>query len=422
MDSKFRKKKEVKIIDNIICDDICCDETYLLNEIVKNTSIETPENIPEIIDENSANYTEKCPKKRGDIQYQCSLCDIQFTRKDNYDRHLFTQKHMIKTTPTSNIENEDTLRCNVCNITYNSKKDLKRHFGTKKHLINIGELQKSSIFKCDICNIVFNKKTILNKHILSKSHIVKEGSLNNGRNKTNKKKVEDTMNSETLAYLDIINKMLVENKELRNFFVGQNQELIKVMVEQNTKLIESSTKTNSVSNNTSNIIHGNVNNHRFNINFFLNEHCKDAINLPDFIENIEVSHIDLENNAQLGFVDGISKIILDNMKQLSVYERPIHCTDTKRETMYIKCNDKWSKEDSEEKLHKAIQNVSYKGIGVLNEWKESNPEYKDINSDFSEKCLIMTKHTMAGYNRDSFYPKIIKNISKETVLDKTQIE
>jgi uncharacterized C2H2 Zn-finger protein len=94
MDSKFRKKKEVKIIDNIICHDICCDEIYLLNEITKSTSIETPENIPEIIDENSANYTEKCPKKRGDIQYQCSLCDIQFTRKDNYDRHLFTQKHI----------------------------------------------------------------------------------------------------------------------------------------------------------------------------------------------------------------------------------------------------------------------------------------------------------------------------------------
>jgi hypothetical protein len=154
----------------------------------------------------------------------------------------------------------------------------------------------------------------------------------------------------------------------------------------------------------------------------LNEKCKDAINLPEFIENIEVSYMDLENNAELGFVDGISKIILDNMKQLSVYERPIHCTDTKRETLYVKYDNKWTKEDSEEKLNKAIQNVSYKGIGVLNEWKESNPEYQDINSEFSEKCLIMTKNTMAGYNRESFYPKIIKNISKETVLDKTQIE
>ena len=233
---------------------------------------------------------------------------------------------------------------------------------------------------------------------------------------------EEIVQSDPAMYLDVINKMLVENKELRNFFVGQTQELIKVMVEQNTKMIESTKNSNTVSNNTSNIIHGNVNNHRFNINFFLNEKCKDAMNLPEFIENIEVSHIDLENNAQLGFVDGISKIILDNMKQLSVYERPIHCTDTKRETLYVKYDNKWTKEDSEEKLNKAIQNVSYKGIGVLNEWKESNPEYQDINSEFSERCLIMTKNTMAGYNRESFYPKIIKNISKETVLDKTQIE
>jgi hypothetical protein len=412
MGEVFRRKKEVIFSSQNNCNDKCSENSCTIDENEKNTSEKYPKKIIESGNNTGVNYAENDPPKRGN---QCSLCNIEFARKDNYDRHLLSKKHI-----TNSKLNSEELYCNVCNIKYSSKKDLKRHFGTNKHLINIGELQKSTIFECEICNIVFNKKTILNKHILSKSHIVKEGSLNNGRN--NKKKVEDTMNSETLAYLDIINKMLVENKELRNFFVGQNQELIKVMVEQNTKLIESSTKTNSVSNNTSNIIHGNVNNHRFNINFFLNEHCKDAINLPDFIENIEVSHIDLENNAQLGFVDGISKIILDNMKQLSVYERPIHCTDTKRETMYIKCNDKWSKEDSEEKLHKAIQNVSYKGIGVLNEWKESNPEYKDINSDFSEKCLIMTKHTMAGYNRDSFYPKIIKNISKETVLDKTQIE
>ena len=163
MDSKFRKKKEVKKIDNLICDDICCGEIHLLNEIQKSASAKNPENIPEIIGENGVNYTEKCPKKRGDIEYQCSLCNIKFARKDNYDRHLFTQKHMIKTIPTSNEEN---LRCNVCNITYNSKKDLKRHFGTNKHLINIGELQKSTIFECEICNISFNKKTILNKHIL----------------------------------------------------------------------------------------------------------------------------------------------------------------------------------------------------------------------------------------------------------------
>ena len=420
MDSIFRKKKEVIFFDKKKCYDKCSENMCDKNEIENFTSKKYPEFLTDLSNNNGVNYAENDPKKRGTIQYQCYLCNIEFARKDNYDRHLLTRKHIINS--RLNEEETDDLYCNVCNIKYSSKKDLKRHFGTNKHLLNNGELKKPIQFNCEICNISFNKKTILNKHILSKSHIVKEIAYN----KDNKENTNNEENAkpETLAYLDVINKMLVENKELRNFFVGQTQELIKVMVEQNTKIIESNkNNVSSVSNNnTSNIIHGNVNSHRFNINFFLNEKCKDAMNLPEFIENIEVSHMDLENNAQLGFVDGISKIILDNMKQLSVYERPIHCTDTKRETLYVKYDNKWTKEDSEEKLNKAIQNVSYKGIGVLNEWKESNPEYKDINSEFSEKCLIMTKNTMAGYNRDSFYPKIIKNISKETVLDKTQIE
>jgi len=409
----FRRKNEVIFFDQKLCYDKCCEKTYNVNENEKSTSEKYPKKSTESGNNIGVNYAENDPQKRGN---QCSLCNIEFVRKDNYDRHLLSKRHI-----THSKLNCEELYCNVCNIKYSSKKDLKRHLGTNKHQMNIGELKKPNIFDCEICNISFNKKAILSKHFLSKSHIVNEIAHN--KDNVNKESVnsEEAAKPDTFVYLDVINKMLVENKELRNFFVGQTQELIKVMVEQNTKIIESNKNIGSVSN-TSNIIHGNVNNHRFNINFFLNEKCKDAINLPEFIENIEVSYMDLENNAELGFVDGISKIILDNMKQLSVYERPIHCTDTKRETLYVKYDNKWTKEDSEEKLNKAIQNVSYKGIGVLNEWKESNPEYQDINSEFSEKCLIMTKNTMAGYNRESFYPKIIKNISKETVLDKTQIE
>jgi hypothetical protein len=411
----FRRKNEVIFFEQKLCYDKCSKKTCNVNENEKSTSEKYPKKITESGNNIGVNYAENDPQKRGN-QYQCSLCNVEFVRKDNYDRHLLTKRHI----KNSKLNCEE-LYCNVCNIKYSSKKDLKRHLGTNKHLLNNGELKKPNTFDCEICNISFNKKAILSKHFLSKSHIIKEIDHNKDNISKEPANNEETAKPDTLVYLDVINKMLVENKELRNFFVGQTQELIKVMVEQNTKIIESNKNIASVSN-TSNIIHGNVNNHRFNINFFLNEKCKDAINLPEFIENIEVSHMDLENNAELGFVDGISKIILDNMKQLSVYERPIHCTDTKRETLYVKYDNKWTKEDSEEKLNKAIQNVSYKGIGVLNEWKESNPEYQDINSEFSEKCLIMTKNTMAGYNRESFYPKIIKNISKETVLDKTQIE
>ena len=172
-----------------------------------------------------------------------------------------------------------------------------------------------------------------------------------------------------------------------------------------------------ISNNTT-INQTNNNNQKFNINIFLNEQCKDAINFADFIKNIEISHQDLENNAQLGFVSGISKIFLDNLKQLGVNERPFHCTDTKRETMYIKDEDKWTKEADDSKLQKAIQTVSYRSLGKLQEWKQENPEYQDINSEFSEKCLDMQRNTIAGRNREVYYPKVIHVLAKETMVDK----
>jgi hypothetical protein len=201
--------------------------------------------------------------------------------------------------------------------------------------------------------------------------------------------------------------LMIQNKELMDLLVSQNNEHKDFM-----KIV---TIANPVSVNTNNTIN---NNQKFNINLFLNDQCKDAINFADFIKNIEISHQDLENNAQLGFVNGISKIFMDNLKQLGVNERPIHCTDAKRETMYIKDEDKWTKEPDDSKLQKAIQTVSYKSMGKLQEWKQENPEYQNVDSDFSKKCLDMHKNTLAGSDREVYYPKVIHVLAKETMVDK----
>jgi hypothetical protein len=166
----------------------------------------------------------------------------------------------------------------------------------------------------------------------------------------------------------------------------------------------------------------NNNNQKVSINVFLNEHCKDAINFSDFVKNIQITYEDLENNANLGFVNGISKIFLDNLKQLDVSERPIHCTDVKRETMYIKDENEWTKQPDDEKLQKAIQTVSYRSMGKLAEWKNENPDYKDVNSDFSNKCLDIQKQTLAGYDRGVFYPKVIHLLAKEVVVENKKIQ
>ena len=142
------------------------------------------------------------------------------------------------------------------------------------------------------------------------------------------------------------------------------------------------------------------------------------MNFSDFIKSIEVTHEDLENNAQLGFVNGVSKIIIDKLRTMSKNERPIHCTDAKRETMYIKDDDKWSKEEDYTKLNKVIQTVTVKSVGTLLEWKAENPDYRDADSKFSERCITIQQQSMAGHNRDVYYPKVIHAIAREVMVDK----
>jgi len=191
-----------------------------------------------------------------------------------------------------------------------------------------------------------------------------------------------------------MNQMQEQHEELR-----RKDELVE-------RMIDKIGTTNNTINNT--------NNNNFNINMFLNEQCKDAINFSDFIKRIEISHNDLENNAQLGFVEGMTKIFVDHLNQLTLYERPIHCTDTKRETLYIKDENKWEKENSEEKMSGAIQNISRKSLTELMEWKKSNPEYEDMDSDFSKMCINIQSQSLGAVNKDKLYPKIINNVARNS--------
>ena len=300
--------------------------------------------------------------------------------------------------------------CNVCNYTCKYKSYFNKHLRTNKHKILLEPNLRIKTYNCKKCNKKYEKYNSLWQH---------ERDCNNVNIEEEETIINVNENTTTLKYSnDIINKMLQENQALRDFVIEQNQEIMKLMVTQNNAITEIS-KNNTTTNNT---INGNANiNNKFNINLFLNEKCKDAINFTNFVENIEVSHEDLENNAQLGFVNGISKIILDNLKQLSIYERPLHCTDVKRETIYIKDENKWEKEEDTKKLTNAIQQVSRKSMITLNDWRENNPEYADMDSEFSNKCITMLQQSIAGSNRDIYYPKVIRSLAKETTIDKTNI-
>jgi hypothetical protein len=171
------------------------------------------------------------------------------------------------------------------------------------------------------------------------------------------------------------------------------------------------------SNQQPTIITNNQHNN-FNVNLFLNENATQAKNFIDMIQNISVKGPYPEEISSANYVSSVVKMITNEIDKMPIDERPIHCTDVKRETMYIKDEDKWTKEVDDSKLQKAIQTVSYKSMGKLTEWKQENPDYQDMDSEFSKRCLDMQRQSLAGSDREVYYPKVIHALAKETMVDK----
>ncbi len=304
-------------------------------------------------------------------KYHCKSCDYNTSKKCNWNEHILTEKHK------------------------------------RLDLLANKKIQPIS-YDCELCDVKCSHLSIFNRHKTTARHLKR---LENKKSTEVAVPIKDTQElrdfviEQTKIHTANIHE---ENKELRNLILEQSKQYTETL----NKVVETCKSPNTTIHQTVN------NNQRFNINVFLNEKCKDAINFSDFVKNIQISYEDLENNAQLGFVNGISKIFIDNLKQLDITERPIHCTDVKRETMYIKDENTWTKQADDEKLQKAIQTVSYRSMGKLAEWKQENPDYKDCNSEFSQKCVDIQLQTLAGSNRGTYYPKVIHSLAKETAVDK----
>jgi len=206
----------------------------------------------------------------------------------------------------------------------------------------------------------------------------------------------DNSNNQLTISNDVVLKLLNDNQELKN-----------IIVQQQTQISELIPKVGNNNNNTIN------NNQKFNINVFLNEKCKDAINMSDFVKSLHVTLEQLDFTKQNGLADGISKTIIDNMNKLSIYERPMHCTDIKRETLYIKEYDEWTKDNNKEKIKQAIKKTSSKNYNALNNWKDDNPDFSDNEnkSEFFSKTI-----STIGKSTDIIDDKIIKNLCKETYV------
>jgi len=219
-------------------------------------------------------------------------------------------------------------------------------------------------------------------------------------------------------------ELLKQNKDTTDkdqniimMLIKENSEFKSMMLEQQNLMMEIvKNGTHNITNNT----HTNSHNKAFNLNFFLNETCKDAMNIMDFVDSIKLQLSDLEGVGELGYVEGISKIIVKNLKELDVTQRPVHCTDKKRETMYIKDHDKWEKDDEKLKLHTVVRKVACKNQNLIPKFKEEYPDYNKYHSKFSDQYNKIVVESMGGSGDNDFEKeeKIIKNISKQVFIEK----
>jgi hypothetical protein len=304
-----------------------------------------------------------------DDKYRCMYCDYFTSRKSSYDKHLFTLKHLKVAKETTKLQNETE----------------------KLHLVAKG--CDNMKFMCEFCDKQFAHRSGLWKH-------------------------KKTCNEQTYCQpITAVQPGTQITTELVMELIKDNKEMKQIILEQHNTI--NNLVKNGITNNSNNT-YTNSNNKAFNLNFFLNETCKDAMNINEFVESIKIQLSDLEKFGEVGYVENLSNIITTNLKALDVTERPVHCTDKKREVIYIKDDNKWEKEDDNNtRLRKAIKKIAAKNYKLLPEYREKYPGCQYADSKYSDKYNKMVVEAMCGNgNEAEKEDKIIKNISKNVVIDK----
>jgi hypothetical protein len=310
--------------------------------------------------------TEKIAKNRKN--FICFFCDYNTSNKYDYTKHLSTLKHHRCSQATQNGDlatknrqkSQDDYTCEFCEKTYKDKTGLWRH---KQKCTS--EKEESTL-----SNICLDNASTINKD-------------------------------------NFVNYLIKENSDFKEMLLEQNKVIIKMCENNNTTTIYNNSNNN--------------NNKSFNLNFFLNETCKDAMNISEFMNSLQIQLSDLENVGEVGYITGISNIIVKNLQSLDVTQRPVHCTDAKRETLYIKDENKWEKEDEENmKLRKVIKNVAFKNSRMLPEFRKKYPDCGKSESKFADQYnkLIIEAMGGRGDNDKEKEDKIIKKIVKEVTIEK----
>ena len=415
----------------------------------------------------------------------CEHCNFNTNRKNDYQRHLSTRKHILnsKTSKMEKMEIEnyqdvtksvitplsDTIlnqhriesvnadlhsswsltdkdcnaapegrieilsgsninvyNCVRCSYFTDDKSNYNKHLISKKHINIINNFQKNNI--CEICNKPFVTNSGLYKHNKKCSKINKKETEQLQNTLTN---VNDnnTQNFTPELFMEVLKQskelqdaLFEQNRELQNKLLEKETELHNKILEQNEEHHKQIIELASRQIGNTNINSHNTNNTQFNLQFFLNETCKDAINIADFVNSLQVQITDLEKTGKLGYVEGISSIFLRGLKELDVTMRPIHCTDLKRETVFVKDENTWQKDDEEKaKLKLAIQRVARKNMKTLPKWQEENPDFRILDTKENDDYLKIALNSLGGQTdeqQEKYVEKIVRNVLKEVVIDK----
>jgi hypothetical protein len=294
-------------------------------------------------------------------------------------------------------ESTEKFHCKNCDYVTSRLSHYERHLSTRKHKFqHFGNnwqhlaTTASSTFDCS-CGKSYSDRSGLWKH-----------------KKTCTKKVRHE--NDNLITTELVMQIINDNKEMKEMIKLQNN-----TIQQQTITIDK-----ILSNPLCTI--GNNSNNKFNINVFLNETCKDAMNISDFVSSIKLSLEDLEHTGKRGYVEGISNIIIKHLKDLGHHNRPIHCNNQKRETIYIKDNGEWTKEtDNKPILTNAIKEISNENIKLISSWISSNPNCDKYYSNKNDLYLQIVSNSMNGISDEESrknISKIISNVAKETLIDK----
>ena len=293
----------------------------------------------------------------------CKLCDFKCSKQSDYDRHVVTNKHKRLTETTKKTPKiEPKIFICICGKKYNHHTSLAKHKRT-----------------CSIVN-TSESSPVSTKH-------------------DTKKVVDDDITITKNMFMELIN----DNKEMMKIIKGQQEQINSIIP-----------KIGNITNNTTN----NTMHNNFNLNVFLNEQCKDALNISDFIDSLKITLEDLLFSKTNGISRGITDVLIKGLKELDIHKRPIHCTDIKRDIMYIKDEDKWQKDDNNVMMKNTIVKIADKERTALQEWAIDNPDWIETERKQIEYLTMMRSICEPIENYNNYERKIIKNIGKEILIDK----